>query len=308
MAKRRSQGNSLLLELSKLPWWISVGISAFVFIVLKFIIPAMEMQSSMMKGLQSVLPNLAWLLAIVFLIPAAKSFADQMKRRPQKSSAPRKLSIHRKPRTPQEPFSTKPSHRPEVVNMLMDQAAPDETSTHSQSIGKPTEWSEELLGQIEWKRFEELCRAYFEAKGYTAKGTRVGADGGVDIELYKGKADKPAILVQCKAWKSKVGVKPVRELYGVMKASSVPQCVLMATNGFTSDAITFAKGKKYVLASGSSLLGMINQMPEDIQAKLLEVATEGDYTTPTCASCDTKMLLRSGKVSGNNFWGCSNYP
>jgi len=108
-----------------------------------------------------------------------------------------------------------------------------------------------------------------------------------------------------------VGVKPVRELFGVMAAEGVLQGVFMTTGEFTAEAKKFAKGKKLVLASGSSFLQSIQSMSEENQAALLKVATEGDYTTPTCVSCDVKMKLRiskKGKNIGARFWGCSNFP
>jgi len=37
-------------------------------------------------------------------------------------------------------------------------------------------------------------------------------------------------------------------------------------------------------------------------------ATAGDYTTPTCASCGVKMIVRTPKAGGKAFWGCVNYP
>ncbi|MGB8857191.1 MAG: topoisomerase DNA-binding C4 zinc finger domain-containing protein [Burkholderiales bacterium] len=36
------------------------------------------------------------------------------------------------------------------------------------------------------------------------------------------------------------------------------------------------------------------------------MATEGEYSTPSCPSCGIKMLIRSGRQG--NFWGCKNFP
>ena len=48
-----------------------------------------------------------------------------------------------------------------------------------------------------------------------------GADGGVDIILYQQGVETPAIIVQCKSWSQKVGVKAIRELFGVMAADQI---------------------------------------------------------------------------------------
>lgn len=40
--------------------------------------------------------------------------------------------------------------------------------------------------------------------------------------------------------------------------------------------------------------------------QLLDFAFEGDYRTPTCASCGTRMVARDSKRGA--FWGCAHYP
>lgn len=40
-----------------------------------------------------------------------------------------------------------------------------------------------LLRSIEWKRFEELVAAIFEAEGLRTEFTSIGPDGGVDLRL-----------------------------------------------------------------------------------------------------------------------------
>ena len=73
----------------------------------------------------------------------------------------------------------------------------------------------ETIRKISWQEFEELVSEAYRRKGYTVTETGGGgADGGVDLILKKG-GEK--LLVQCKQWRmEKVGVKVVRELYGVV--------------------------------------------------------------------------------------------
>jgi restriction system protein len=169
-------------------------------------------------------------------------------------------------------------------------------------------WSLELLRALEWKRFEILCAKYFEAIGFRSLVARAGADGGVDIHLYMGNSTKPGIIVQCKAWNAyKVGVKPVRELFGVMAREGVPEGIFVTTGQFTEEARTFPRGNEMHLWDGDGLLRKIAELPADKQTLLLRAATEGDYTTPTCPSCVIKMLLRTSKKDGERFWGCENF-
>jgi len=165
-----------------------------------------------------------------------------------------------------------------------------------------------LIREVEWKKFESLCCAYFIERDFDAKVTSIGADGGVDINIYKNGLDIPAMIVQCKAYKKNVGVKDIREFYGVLADSEAKTSVFITTSDFTPEAKHFAEGKtpQLQLVSGERLITLIENLTLEKQTKLLSIATEGDYKTPTCASCDVKMVVRNGK--NGNFFGCCNFP
>jgi len=166
-----------------------------------------------------------------------------------------------------------------------------------------TVFSRELLDALEWRRFEQLVTWYFQKTGFEAMRSRVGADGGVDIHLAKKGETTPFAYVQCKAWYAyKVGVKPIRELFGVMAADGIGTGYFVTTGDFTVEAQQFALGKGMKLVSGAYLLERLGSLPEPHRSELLREATLGDYTTPTCPRCDEKMVLRSGP--DGEFWGC----
>jgi restriction system protein len=166
--------------------------------------------------------------------------------------------------------------------------------------------SRELLDALEWRRFEELVTLYFFKTGFVAKRSRVGADGGVDILLYRQGEQQPFAYVQCKAWHTyKVGVKPVRELLGVMAAEKISQGYFVTTGAFTSEALAFAENQSLKLVTGDYLLEKLKSLPPESQDEIMETVTCGDYTTPTCPHCDIKMVMRHG--SSGDFWGCLNY-
>jgi restriction system protein len=195
------------------------------------------------------------------------------------------------------------------------QFAPTQQLRVSSRAPVPTpspDWSPELLCQLEWKRFEDVVAAYSRELGYEAKTTRIGADGGVDVQLFEVGHPHPVMIIQCKAWGAyKVGVKPVRELYGVMAADKVANGAFFTTGEFTSEAEHWARDKNLDLVNGREFLDRLRQLNPIVQQKLLAIATEGDYTTPTCPSCGVKMMLRTarnGPSEGNGFYGCRNYP
>lgn len=188
------------------------------------------------------------------------------------------------------------------------------SQSHQQIQENPKVWSKELINTLEWKRFEELCSEYFNMKGYKAKLTKHGADEGIDIYLFKESYSlkKAFGIVQCKAWnKYKVGVKHMRELYGVMAAKQVPLSVFITSGSYTKEAEEFSQGKHLKLISGDLLLNLIQALSEEKQQALLKKITTGDYLTPSCSSCGIKMIQRTtkkGKNIGNKFWGCVNFP
>lgn len=174
---------------------------------------------------------------------------------------------------------------------------------------KPAEWSIELIRNVEWKRFEDVCQQFYELKGIRSETTALGPDGGIDIRLFQDDSGKPTSIVQCKAWGERyVGVKPVRELLGVMTHEKVGKAFFMTSGAYTSEAKAIAEANCITLIDGAMLLMLIQRLPTQDRERLLSFATEGDYMTPTCPTCGLKMHAVKGKGDRPDFWGCRSYP
>jgi restriction system protein len=172
-----------------------------------------------------------------------------------------------------------------------------------------TVWTVELLRHLEWRRFEELCAAYFEALGFTASVTRARADGAADIALRIEGADGRAVLARCKAWSAyPVGLKPLQELASAMAPAGVSEAVLVTSGRFTQPAVDFAAKHKIELLDGARLLAKFADLVPEQALALLKLATKGDFLTPTCPECSIKMISRKSTGEGRAFWGCVNYP
>jgi restriction system protein len=171
-------------------------------------------------------------------------------------------------------------------------------------------WNAELLKQLEWRRFEELCAAYYEAAGYTARIGQAGPEGGgVDIVLEQKGGAQAARVARCKAWGAyRVGVKSVREVRRSMTAARLHSGILLTSGRFTQDAVNLAAAEGVELVDGAALLGRIAALPPEKALGLLQFATQGDFLTPTCPRCSIKMTLRQSTGEGRKFWGCRNYP
>jgi restriction system protein len=164
------------------------------------------------------------------------------------------------------------------------------------------------LRNLPSKRFEDVLAEAYRRQGYqVVEMLGSGADGGVDLRLRK---DGQVIVVQCKRWKGKpIRVQVVRELYGVMIDQRASAAKIVATTGFTSDAVAFAEGKPIELVDSNALPRLVRDV--QTSSRVTISSNEPDHLTPMCPSCNTPMVLREarrGPHAGEKFWGCTNYP
>lgn len=85
--------------------------------------------------------------------------------------------------------------------------------------------------------FEREVAQLFSAAGWDTEHCGQTRDGGIDIRISKSGV---CGFVQCKRHVDPVGVAVVREIYGVACAYGA-KAILVATGGFTLDAVEFAK-------------------------------------------------------------------
>ena len=171
------------------------------------------------------------------------------------------------------------------------------------------QWTPELLKRLEWRRFEEVCAAYFEALGFRADLAGAGADGGVAVNVYEQGAKNASIIVQCRPWTAHhIGIKPVRELRDAMASGHVAEGVLMTSGKFTKEARDFAGKEGVSLIDGTDLAAKLGALVPEKALAVYKLATQGDFLTPTCPSCAIKMISRKSTAHGRPYWGCRNYP
>ncbi len=171
------------------------------------------------------------------------------------------------------------------------------------------------IRKLSWREFESIVGEAFRRRGYSVLENAVdGADGGVDLLLRK---SGEKFYVQCKHWKqTKVGVKPIRELYGVITAGDAAGGFFVASGEYTQDARDFAKKAGIDLIGGEQLAAMINEAREpqpfmDPTIRHRVSTTVHSPESPTCLNCGASTVRRvakRGAHAGQAFWGCSSYP
>jgi restriction system protein len=279
MARRN---DSILDDLAKCPWWVSIALSATAFIGLRFILPLFipsgpaTSTNYAAKGLLGGLSAAAPFIALFLLIPAPIAAFRQWRER-----------------------------------CLLDKQ--DGLAS---------------IRALSWSRFEALIGEAYRRQGYSvSRPSGSGPDGGVDLVLRK---DGNTLLVQCKQWKSwKIGVKVVREMYGVMTDKKAQGVIVVTSGMFTQEARTFAEGKPIDLVEGAQLAALIRSTqgmsavssasrpsrptctPAAARPVPPESSSRSESIQKRCPQCGHPMVLRTaqrGPQVGEQFWGCSQFP
>lgn len=291
MGRRRK--NDLADVLLTLPWQVSAVCAVGAFIGLRWVLPGFLLQNSLLAGLRPVFGLLSWvaLLAFGFLALLAALSRTRLPIQPQARPVARR---------PQKDLN-----RPPFPQTVVNEGASMPRARTQQCA--PDRWSVHALRSIEWKRFELLCARYYQAVGFKTETLEAGPDGGIDVKLFKIDPSKPLAIVQCKAWNTnQVGVKEIRELLGVMAHVKVGRGIFVTTGTYTKDALEFGAANPIQLLDGPAFEKKMRDLSADDQAELLTFAFDGDYSTPTCASCGIKLVARDSKRGP--FWGCRHYP
>ncbi|AOF82732.1 restriction endonuclease family protein [Methyloversatilis sp. RAC08] len=316
MASQRRRGTKdtgLVALLLDSPWYVSVILGVAILVGFKQILPSMWADNPILMTVATALSNMAWLLAGICFLLGALVFVKTVVMRAGSAPAPQPAdraarASRQRPAPDGHASSRSGSERvpddigPESIRAAAPRTAPSPAPA-------PSAWSIELMRAIEWKRFEDLCQKFYEIKGIRSLTTPLGPDGGIDVRLFQDDSGRATSIVQCKAWGERfVGVKPVRELLGVMTHEKVAKAFFMTSSRFSDDAKAFARSNRITLIDGDMFLMMINRLPAASAEALLRFATAGDYSTPTCPKCGLKMKAVAGREGRPDFWGCTGYP
>ncbi|WP_374600609.1 restriction endonuclease [Niveibacterium sp.] len=310
MARYRRKDEGLLTLALQAPWYFSAVFALAIFIGVFVWLPRTNVFGFYRAGIYGGIRPVALIALFIFSAIALYKFLQQLaserggytyafepKARPPWADLGRGATDDQR---------VEPTSQPTPGALADGHASAAEARS---AIARPTEWSLTVLRDMEWKRFEDLCLAFYRAKGIRAESTPLGPDGGVDVRLYRDNADpqRCTVIVQCKAWGERsVGVKRIRELRGVMAHEGVDKGFFMAPGRYTEEARAFAAANHITLLDGRQFLAMLQRLPAEVSRNLLAAATAGDWSTPSCPSCGTKMVARES-VRGA-YWGCAVFP
>ena len=99
------------------------------------------------------------------------------------------------------------------------------------------------------RKFEELIAEVFYGFGYEVELTQQTRDGGRDIIAVRRKEVESRYLIECKRPDpgNPVGIRPVRELFGVKNDEGATKAILATTAHFSRDALLFFERNRWEL-------------------------------------------------------------
>ena len=109
--------------------------------------------------------------------------------------------------------------------------------------------------------FEMLVGQLYTMIGFSTKLTKRSHDGGIDIFASRNEpTQKETLIIQCKRYNKKIGVKDIRDLLGVVSDKKANKGTLITTSFFTKESIKFAKNNPRIeLIDYDSLAKLFNQ-------------------------------------------------
>ena len=223
----RRNESSLIEDMMKAPWWISAILAVISYLGLKFLVPSM-LQSRADLLSQGLAKAAPSFAPIVLLVFGFTGIVSLI------------LGVIRKKKEAQS--SVRKRELFERQKNLPD------------------------ISALKWREFEEFIGEAYKRQGYQVE-ERGGnePDGGIDLILRK---KGEMVLVQCKHWEAEqVGVKIVRELYGVVASEGATKGIVVTTGYFTRDAEIFAHGKPLLLIRGNELSRLIEEGQESLISK-----------------------------------------
>ena len=119
----------------------------------------------------------------------------------------------------------------------------------------------EQLQEINPKEFERFVATLFRRKGYRVTMRGGKGDHGVDLELESPQGREA--IVQCKRYRSTVGEKVVRDLYGTLLHEKVVHAFLVTTADISDAAREWARGKPITLIDGGLLAKIVLVMAQE---------------------------------------------
>ena len=114
----------------------------------------------------------------------------------------------------------------------------------------------ELLQEINWRQFEGLTAEWLSRNGYEVALGAGRNDGGIDVRAWKEGAapvTPPAMIVQCKREKRKIGKVVVKALWADAHAERAEAGLIVTTNDISPGVAKVVEARAYPITVANLL-------------------------------------------------------
>jgi restriction system protein len=95
------------------------------------------------------------------------------------------------------------------------------------------------------------------------------------------------------------------DLVIALSADDIRRGYVVSTGKFNVGARDLAEEKHITLLPGDIFLEKLNALPDAARAELMQQVGSGDYSTPTCPKCETRMVRAPDDPM---MWRCPVHP
>jgi restriction system protein len=173
----------------------------------------------------------------------------------------------------------------------------------SAASGDPT-----AIERLSWQDFERLIGQAYREQGYavTELGGE-GPDGGVDLILLREGRETLVQCKQWR--EKLVGVRTIRELRGIMAQRHARGGIVVTLGGYTAEAEAFAEKCGILLLDRKALTALLrNVASTNSNLQPASHSPTPARACPRCGSTLIRRTARRGPNTGRAFLGCSRYP
>jgi restriction system protein len=159
-------------------------------------------------------------------------------------------------------------------------------------------WSTELIARMDWRQLERVVVALFGAEHQHVE-TIGNASPTRDCAGNAPSSETSLIL--------KRATSPGKT--GDGKLAHAPLVAILTHRGVRRALFLKLEEDSAVLPSSLDAAALVQYLLKLTAARrdaLLTLATEGDWSTPSCPTCNLKMQKLKG--GNHHFWGCQNFP
>jgi HJR/Mrr/RecB family endonuclease len=126
----------------------------------------------------------------------------------------------------------------ELIKLMNEEADRIEHEKKLEIKTKYTITESNPIDSMDGYTFESFTKYLFEKMGYMVEQTKLSADMGADLILYK---DNEKTIIQIKHYADNVGVKAIQEIVAAIKYYKANKAMVLITSSFTLSAIDLAK-------------------------------------------------------------------